>query len=381
MSVYGGPEFAQLTARETFVTPSALAEYGFLIVSLDSRAVPGLGKRTLDAIYLKLGQAEIDDMAEGVKALWSRPYVDKARVGIFGTSYGGYASVMELLRHPDVFAAASASSPPTDWRNYDTIYTERYMWIPQENTAGYDAGSAMTYAKDLKGRLLLYYGTRRQQRPPVELAAVDQGAAGRRQELRRPGRPRPRPQPGESGPDDGVLHRHAQATVTAKSKAHLLRACFGLSCFRGRSELLVPCRQPLLQLQLRDRLAVHFVRAVGEADRARVRPHRGERKVVADARRAVRLDRAVEDAQRHARHDDLDHRQLAARRLVADRVHQVRRLQRQQPRLLDLHARLGDVGADGALLRQRLAERDARLHARGTSARARARRRRSARMQ
>ncbi len=159
VSVYGGPEFMQLTARETFVTPSPLTEYGFLVLSLDSRAVPGLGKRALDSIYLKLGQAEMDDMAEGVKALWNRPYFDKSRVGIFGTSYGGYASVMELLRHPEVFAAASASSPPTDWRNYDTTYTERYMWIPQENAAGYDAGSAMSYAKDLKGRLLLYYGT------------------------------------------------------------------------------------------------------------------------------------------------------------------------------------------------------------------------------
>jgi dipeptidyl-peptidase-4 len=118
-----------------------------------------MGKRTLDAIYLKLGITEMDDMAEGVKALWSRPYVDKAHVGIFGTSYGGYTSVMEILRHPEVFAAASSSSPPTDWRNYDTIYTERYMWIPQENKSGYDAGSAMTYADALKGRLMLYYGT------------------------------------------------------------------------------------------------------------------------------------------------------------------------------------------------------------------------------
>jgi dipeptidyl-peptidase-4 len=159
VSVYGGPEFDAIAARETFVAPSPLAEFGFLIVNLDSRAVPGLGKRTLDAIYQKLGQAEIDDMAAGVKALWSRPYFDKNRVGIFGTSYGGYVSVMELLRHPEVFAAAASSSPPTDWRNYDTVYTERYMWIPQENKAGYDAGSAMTYAKDLKGRLLIYYGT------------------------------------------------------------------------------------------------------------------------------------------------------------------------------------------------------------------------------
>ena len=66
---------------------------------------------------------------------------------------------MELLRHPDVFAAASSASPPTDWRNYDTIYTERYMWIPQENKDGYDKGSAMTYVNDLRGRLMLYYGT------------------------------------------------------------------------------------------------------------------------------------------------------------------------------------------------------------------------------
>jgi dipeptidyl-peptidase-4 len=66
---------------------------------------------------------------------------------------------MSLLRHPDVYAAASASSPVTAWNHYDSIYTERYMWIPQENKAGYDAGSAMTYAKDLKGRLMLYWGT------------------------------------------------------------------------------------------------------------------------------------------------------------------------------------------------------------------------------
>ncbi len=77
------------------------------------RAAPaGAAKRFLDAIYMKLGVAEMDDQAAGVKSLWSRPYVDKNRVGIFGTSYGGYASALCLLRHPDVFQAASASSPP-----------------------------------------------------------------------------------------------------------------------------------------------------------------------------------------------------------------------------------------------------------------------------
>jgi len=159
VSVYAAPEFASSTARESFVVPNALTEYGFLVLQLDSRGVPGTGTRALESLYQKLGQAEVDDMAEGVRSLWSRPYFDKSRVGIFGTSYGGYAALMELLRHPDVFAAASASSPASDWRNYDTIYTERYMWMPQENKEGYDAGSALNLAKTLKGRLLLYYGT------------------------------------------------------------------------------------------------------------------------------------------------------------------------------------------------------------------------------
>jgi dipeptidyl-peptidase-4 len=159
VQVYGGPASASNTARETFVTPSPLAEYGFLIVNVDSRSAPGRGKRLLDQIYRKLGQVEIDDMAAGVRSLASRPYVDAARVGIYGTSYGGYASVLSILRHPDVYAAASASSPVTAWNHYDSIYTERYMWIPQENKEGYEAGSAMTYAKDLRGRLMLYWGT------------------------------------------------------------------------------------------------------------------------------------------------------------------------------------------------------------------------------
>ncbi len=159
LAVYGGPASGSNTARETFVTPTALTEYGFLVINLDTRASPGMGKRTLDSLYMKLGQTEIDDMAAGIKSLASRPYFDAARVGAYGTSYGGYSSAMLLLRHPDVLAAAAASSPVTAWNHYDTIYTERYMWIPQENKAGYDAGSAMTYAKNLKGRLMLYYGT------------------------------------------------------------------------------------------------------------------------------------------------------------------------------------------------------------------------------
>lgn len=157
VSVYAGPNTNG--ASENFALPNRLTELGFLVATLDSRSADGRGKRVLDAIYEKLGVPEIDDQAAGVKALDARPYVDSTRVGIYGTSYGGYASLMSLLRYPDLFAAACSMSPPTDWRNYDTIYTERYMWIPQENAAGYDAGSAMTYAQNLRGRLMLYYGS------------------------------------------------------------------------------------------------------------------------------------------------------------------------------------------------------------------------------
>lgn len=157
--VYGGPGSASHTARETFVAPSALAELGFLVVTLDSRAAPGRGRRAMDAIHGRLGQTEVDDIAEGVRALASRPYVDPARIGIYGTSYGGYTALMSLLRHPDLYAAASASSPVTSWLHYDTIYTERYMGLPQENRAGYEQGSAMTHVKNLRGRLMLYFGT------------------------------------------------------------------------------------------------------------------------------------------------------------------------------------------------------------------------------
>ena len=157
VSVYGGPNTNG--ASENFTLPNRLTELGFLVATLDSRSADGRGKHFLDAIYEKLGITEIDDQAAGVRALDTRPYVDRNRVGIYGTSYGGYASLMSLLRYPDLFAAACSMSPPTDWRNYDTIYTERYMWIPEENAAGYDAGSAMTYASQLKGRLMLYYGT------------------------------------------------------------------------------------------------------------------------------------------------------------------------------------------------------------------------------
>lgn len=159
VSVYGGPESGG--GPETFSTPQASTEFGFLVASFDGRGTSGRGKAFKDAVYGKLGVVEIDDQAAGVKSLRERAYVDGNRVGIFGTSYGGYSSTMAILRHPDVFQAAVASSSVTAWYHYDSIYTERYMGLPWEgeNKAGYDEGSAMKYAGNLKGYLMLYYGT------------------------------------------------------------------------------------------------------------------------------------------------------------------------------------------------------------------------------
>ena len=157
VSNYGGPETNEF--RETFVTPNSLTEFGFLVVSVDGRNVGGKGKAIMDQIYGKLGYAEMEDFAEGVKSLFNRSYVDKNRVGIFGTSFGGTTSAMCLLRFPDVFSAAVANSGVMDWRNYDNIYTERYMNLLSENLEGYELTSVMKYAPELKGKLMIYYGT------------------------------------------------------------------------------------------------------------------------------------------------------------------------------------------------------------------------------
>ena len=245
-TVYGGP--ASAATSETFVQPNALAEYGFLVLSLDSRAAPGMGKRTLDSIYLKLGQVEMDDMAEGVKALWSRPYFDKERVGIYGTSYGGYSSLMCVLRHPDVFRAGSASSAVTAWYHYDSIYTERYMWIPEENKEGYEAGNAMTYADKLNGRLLIYYGTADNNVHPTNsmqlIAALRK--AGKSFEVQvGPGR---RALGRLRRPDDGVLHREpgdrqaaggaSRAALTVTAACQLSALSWQLTADAGDAGLL-----------------------------------------------------------------------------------------------------------------------------------------------
>jgi dipeptidyl-peptidase-4 len=157
LSNYGGP--GTNAFRETFTYPDALTEYGFLVLNIDGRNVGGRGKKLSDVLYGNLGIVEMDDFAAGIKSLHNRPYVDKGHVGAFGGSYGGTTAATLLFRFPDVVHAAVASSTVTDWRNYDNVYTERFMNLLENNRKGYEAGSLMPMAKNLKGDLMIFYGT------------------------------------------------------------------------------------------------------------------------------------------------------------------------------------------------------------------------------
>ena len=157
VETYGGPTVKLVTDR--FEAGDAVAALGFILMTVDNRGTPGRGKAFASAAYMKLGVVDADDQAAAVAHLVAtRPYIDGARVGITGHSYGGYMSAICAIRHTEVFAAAVAGAPPTDWRQYDTIYTERYMRTPQENPEGYDAGSCIKQAAKLKGKLLLLHG-------------------------------------------------------------------------------------------------------------------------------------------------------------------------------------------------------------------------------
>jgi dipeptidyl-peptidase-4 len=156
VDAYGGPLIATVSPRFAGVDPDV--GRGVLVARVDNRGTPGRGKAFEAATYLKLGGPDVDDQAAFVAELAKRPYVDGDRVAICGHSYGGYMALLAALRHPETFHVAVAGAPPTDWRQYDTIYTERVMRTPQENEAGYDAGSAIKLAGTLKGRVLLLHG-------------------------------------------------------------------------------------------------------------------------------------------------------------------------------------------------------------------------------
>ena len=134
-----------------------MAQEGFIAVIVDGRGTGGRGADFEKQTYLKLGQLESHDQAEAALWLAKQPYVDAKHIGIWGWSFGGFNTLMSMSEGRGVFYAGVAVAPPTSWRYYDTIYTERYMRTPQENQEGYDE-SPISRAKDLKGALLICHG-------------------------------------------------------------------------------------------------------------------------------------------------------------------------------------------------------------------------------
>ncbi len=160
--VYGGP-LSQIVRNAwggtRYLWHHLLAQRGILVLLIDNRAGAPHGLKVASTIYGRLGEVELRDQLEAVKYLRTLPYVDGARIGIWGWSYGGYMAAYSILNAPDAFHAAVAVAPVTDWRDYDTIYTERYMNLPDENVEGYKKSAPVNAAKNLKGKLLLVHGT------------------------------------------------------------------------------------------------------------------------------------------------------------------------------------------------------------------------------
>ncbi|MGN1376313.1 MAG: DPP IV N-terminal domain-containing protein, partial [Prevotella sp.] len=132
-------------------------QHGFIVVCVDGRGTGGRGAEFEKSIYMKIGVLEAKDQVETARYLSSLAYIDKDNIGIWGWSYGGFNTLMSMSEGSGIFKAGVAVAPPTDWRFYDTIYTERYMRTPKENPAGY-ADNPVTRADKLNGRLLICHG-------------------------------------------------------------------------------------------------------------------------------------------------------------------------------------------------------------------------------
>lgn len=136
-----------------------LAQKGYIIACVDGRGTGFKGAKFKKVTFKNLGKYEIEDQIAAAKWLGNQKYIDKTRIGIFGWSFGGYMASLAMTKGADVFKAGIAVAPVTNWRYYDSVYTERFLLTPQENPAGYDDNSPTTYANLLKGKFLLIHGT------------------------------------------------------------------------------------------------------------------------------------------------------------------------------------------------------------------------------
>jgi dipeptidyl-peptidase-4 len=157
--VYGGPSLQTIRHEwDESLFEQFLAQQGYLVFRVDNRGSPRRGKAFADAVFHHLGQVEVEDQGAGLDWLRAQPFVDPQRVGVFGWSYGGYMSLMMQARLADRLAAGVVVAPVTDWRLYDTAYTERYLGTPQNNPEGYRDGEVFPYLGGLRRPLLLLHG-------------------------------------------------------------------------------------------------------------------------------------------------------------------------------------------------------------------------------
>jgi dipeptidyl-peptidase-4 len=165
VDVYGGPGSQRVRkawggyprGNEGFFR-QILAQSGYIVFTLDNRGSGSRGIKFETALYHHLGSVEIEDQVTGAEFLRSLPYVDPARIGVSGWSYGGYMALMCMMQAPDVFAVGVAGAPVTDWKLYDSHYTERFMGTPESNPEGYKKSSVLQHADFLKGSLLIMHG-------------------------------------------------------------------------------------------------------------------------------------------------------------------------------------------------------------------------------
>jgi dipeptidyl-peptidase-4 len=161
MFVYGGPGSQQVTDAwkgNNYWWFQMLAQQGYVVTCVDNRGTGGRGEEFKKMTYKQLGHYEAIDQIEAAKHLGTLPFVDAGRIGIFGWSYGGYMSSNCILKGGDVFEAAIAVAPVTNWKWYDSVYTERYMQTHEENKEGYENNSPINFVDKLDGKYLLIHG-------------------------------------------------------------------------------------------------------------------------------------------------------------------------------------------------------------------------------
>src|SRR5262249_49345262 len=157
---YSGPHAPQVRNAwwgNVYVWHQMLAERGYIIWICDNRTASGKGIESTWPVYKNFGELELRDLEDGIAWLKSQPYIDGSRIGLWGWSFGGFMTTYALT-HSKTFKLGIAGGSVTDWRLYDSIYTERYMSTPQNNPEGYARSAPVGTAKDLSGKLLLIHG-------------------------------------------------------------------------------------------------------------------------------------------------------------------------------------------------------------------------------